>query len=208
MPNTTNYSFPTPADTDLVKNGADAIRDLGDAVDTAMNTALGTKKAGLVLLNTTSFSAVSSQSFNDVFSATYTNYKIVLNINTSSVLTNVFFRYRVSGADNSTGNYYYMFNGYSHTGGAVPFTATGATQHNLGQKDGGTAMNSELNIYNPFSSTVRSNISGSMTTGNTTVFYTGAWGGAFNSATSFTGFTLIGESGTLTGTVSIYGVNK
>ncbi len=37
MPNTTNYSFPTPADTDLVKNGADAIRDLGDAVDTAMN---------------------------------------------------------------------------------------------------------------------------------------------------------------------------
>ena len=38
---------------------------------------------GLVLLNTTSFSAVSSQSINDVFSATYTNYKIVLDTDAS-----------------------------------------------------------------------------------------------------------------------------
>ena len=34
MPNTTNYSFPTPADTDLVKDGASAIRSLGNAIDT------------------------------------------------------------------------------------------------------------------------------------------------------------------------------
>jgi hypothetical protein len=34
MPNTTYYNFPTPADTDLVKDGASAIRSLGNAVDT------------------------------------------------------------------------------------------------------------------------------------------------------------------------------
>jgi hypothetical protein len=31
-----NYSFPEPNDSDFVKNGADAMRDLGDAVDAAM----------------------------------------------------------------------------------------------------------------------------------------------------------------------------
>jgi hypothetical protein len=35
MPNTTNFNFPTPADTDLVKDGALAIRDLGNSIDTA-----------------------------------------------------------------------------------------------------------------------------------------------------------------------------
>jgi hypothetical protein len=34
MPNTTNYSWATPADTDLVKDGAAAIRTLGNSVDT------------------------------------------------------------------------------------------------------------------------------------------------------------------------------
>ncbi len=34
MPTTTNYSWTTPADTDLVKDGASAIRTLGSAIDT------------------------------------------------------------------------------------------------------------------------------------------------------------------------------
>jgi len=35
MPNTTNFNFPTPADTDLVKDGASAIRSLGNSIDSA-----------------------------------------------------------------------------------------------------------------------------------------------------------------------------
>lgn len=38
MPTTTNYSWPTPADTDLVKNGAGAIRSLATAIDTTTKT--------------------------------------------------------------------------------------------------------------------------------------------------------------------------
>jgi hypothetical protein len=41
MATTTNYSFPTPDDTDLVKDGAGAIRSLGTAVDTQMFTNAG-----------------------------------------------------------------------------------------------------------------------------------------------------------------------
>lgn len=36
MANTTNFNWPTPNDTDLVKDGASAIRSLGSAIDTSM----------------------------------------------------------------------------------------------------------------------------------------------------------------------------
>jgi hypothetical protein len=36
MTNTPNFNWPTPADTDLVKDGAAAIRNLGDGVDTSL----------------------------------------------------------------------------------------------------------------------------------------------------------------------------
>ena len=36
MPTTTNFGWTTPADTDLVKDGAAAIRTLGNGVDTSM----------------------------------------------------------------------------------------------------------------------------------------------------------------------------
>lgn len=36
MPSTSNYGWPTPADTALVRDGADAMRDLGDAIDTTV----------------------------------------------------------------------------------------------------------------------------------------------------------------------------
>ena len=77
---TTNYGFDIPQSTDLVKDGATAIATLGQDIDTAMNTALGTKKAGMVLLNTTSFSGVVSQSLNDIFTSTYANYLINFNL--------------------------------------------------------------------------------------------------------------------------------
>jgi hypothetical protein len=41
MPNTTNYNWATPADTDLVSQGAAAIRTLGTAIDTTVFTNAG-----------------------------------------------------------------------------------------------------------------------------------------------------------------------
>ena len=53
---------------------------------------------GLTLINTTSFSAVASQSINDVFSTTYDNYFIVANILPSTNLS-LQLRLRASGSD-------------------------------------------------------------------------------------------------------------
>jgi hypothetical protein len=157
---------------------------------------------------TVSFSAASPVSLNDVFSARYDNYRIVIALTDSSATTNVFFRFRVSGSDNSNASYNYMFDGYTQGGGSVPFTAAGATQLNLYQRtssDKTTA--SDLTCILPFA-TATTLLMGPTTAENTVNFYSGSWGGNFDTTTSFTGFTLIGESGTLTGTVSVYGINK
>jgi len=101
---TTNYGFDIPQSTDLVKDGATAIATLGQDIDTAMNTALGTKKAGMVLLNTTSFSAVASQSVNDVFTTSYDNYRILIAIDSTTATSQQVFqiKLRASGTDKST----------------------------------------------------------------------------------------------------------
>ena len=211
MPNTTNYSFPTPADTDLVKNGADAIRDLGDAVDTAMNTALGTNKAGMVLLNTTSFSGVSSQSVNDVFSATYDNYKIFLRLTLTGTTGATSLRFRVSGSDNSAANYASAYYGIS-------------AAYNVAEASGAAASTSLDIAYSDstqehtFAST---DISSPFLTQPTLVNGIGGWkhsadkfiilnmGGGLDNSTSYTGFTLLMPGGAnATGTVSVYGFNK
>jgi hypothetical protein len=102
MATTPNYGWPIPVATDYVKDGYANIADLGDAIDA---TVFGLPSAGISLINTTTLSAVSSQSFNDVFSATYNNYYIQMTLNGSTTSQDVNLRLRVSGADNSSANY-------------------------------------------------------------------------------------------------------
>jgi hypothetical protein len=198
MPNTTNYSFPTPADTDLVKNGADAIRDLGDAVDTAMNTALGTKKAGMVLLNTTSFSAVASQSLNNIFSANYTNYKIL--INTSYNVLNM--RLRVGGVDNTTASSY-----------ATTFVSVGSTALSNNRVTDtsfeimdNTGLGSvALEVFAPFTTEKTRIVSNAVNDSGTSRLYLGY--GFHNQTVSYDGITIFPDSSTLTGSIEVYGYN-
>jgi hypothetical protein len=77
MGTTTNNGWLTPESNRFVKDGWEAIKDLADAIDTTLGV-YAPSTSGLTLINTTSFSGVASQSVNDVFSATYDNYRINL----------------------------------------------------------------------------------------------------------------------------------
>ena len=204
---TTNYGFDIPQSTDLVKDGATAIATLGQDIDTAMNTALGTKKAGMVLLNTTSFSGVASQSINDVFSSTYDNYLINYKNLTNSTNSTITLKLRVSGTDTST-NY-----------GSQRIYAQGTTLS--ANRDGVGTDEVYLTDTDTTAQTIASfqTIVFSPNKAEATTFQVS--GGALlgqlyelfnygfqNSTTQFTGFTLIASSGTFGGTVSVYGYNK
>ena len=202
MPNTTNNNWPTPADTDLVKNGADAIRDLGNAIDTTLGV-YSPVTPGLVKINTTSFNGVSTQTFNDVFSTTYDNYKIVIK-GTNAGQVAASFRLRVSGTDASGANYTFQSIQADSTtvAGVKQSSVTSADFVNLAS----VMSNAETTLFSPFLAEETSYIS------NSAFNVSGArnyqFAGSHSLATSYTGITIIAASGTMTGTMSIYGFTK
>jgi hypothetical protein len=204
MSTTSAYGWNIPDNTDLVKDGALAIRTLGNAIDTSMNTALGTKKAGMVLLNTTSFSGVATQSINDVFSATYTNYRVLAFWTGSD--TGVGLRLRVSGTDNSSSNYKYA-GIYTNAGvGPTRLGNNGDTQFNIGiGGDNGSSW--VFDLINPFATDYTQIISNSVANFGTDVD-SRTVNGIMTVTTSYTGFTIIPGAGNITGSLSVFGYNK
>jgi hypothetical protein len=200
MATTTNYNFEIPDDTDLVKDGALAMRDLGQDVDTAMFTALAGQKAGMVLLNTTSFSAVASQSFNDVFSATYKKYKFIGNI-VEAGANSCFFRLRASGTDASGSNY--VRNNYLMGASAI-VAQSGTTTNVVLADDNPRNVFFDVDLYDPFG------------TVNTLILYNTGFSGSgarngtvlHNLTTSYDGFSVIAGISTISGEISVYGYNE
>ena len=207
---TTNYGWAIPTSTDLVKDGATAIATLGSAIDTSVNTALGTKKAGMVLLNTTSFSGVSSQAVTPVFSATYQNYLVALTLSGVSADGIVYMKLRSGATDNSTG-YSWAYAGF--TTGSVD-TTTGASGQTTGmllcsiETDLNKAYyTATVNLYRPFEATVTA--ATAMLSGSTSAAVPMSRLGAtwHTVESSFDGFNLIASAGNITGTVRTYGYN-
>ena len=199
---TPNYSWPIPDNTDLVKDGAEAIRDLGNAIDTTVG---GLSGAGLVHINTTDFSAVASQSINDVFSADYDNYKIMLiHTNVDDVALN--YRLRISGADNSTANYTrqrYGAAGTSFIGDRSASQTSGAIA-TVGAA-GNTGFAS-IDMFRPFLAETTYSVSN--TAQGTTNLSAFSFNNIHNVASSFTGFTIFPSSGNFSGSISVYGYRK
>jgi hypothetical protein len=206
------YSWPVPTSTDLVTNGATAIEALGDAIDASMNTALGTKKAGMVLVNETSFTGVASQSVNDVFSATYENYRIVFNMVSSNHTSQLGLRLRVAGIDNSSSEYDYAFVGHTPAGSSYSGAGNPTTSFNQILRftaSGSLNTAGHCDIFRPFetfktvitSQTVYPNSSNSPQIQN--------YGGQIRVDTSYDGFSIItnNASTTLTGKIVVYAYN-
>jgi hypothetical protein len=206
---TTHYGFDIPQSTDLVKDGATAIATLGQDIDTAMNTALGTKKSGLVLLNTTSFSAVSSFSFlANTFTSTYENYKVLIDfVPTNSAAFSL--RLRASGTDDTAAQYNNaFFNVRTNNTSGVSAANASATSATLESIVANFKNSVSMDIFSPQLAKYTSGVGvchmgisasdakmyfGGFQLSNTTVYDSMSW---------------IIASGTITGSYSVYGYNK
>ena len=210
MATTTNYGWTTPDDTSLVKDGASAIRSLGTAIDTSLNTALGTRKAGLVLLNTTSFSGVSSQSLSaNTFTSTYENYKLIFTFTALSASNQtITMKLRASGTDSSTG---YYFERVRNENGSI--TGTRFSNNDtffVGSYDSTSPSRNykEVNLYSPQLAVLTSyNSTGNYVSADASL-KTETMGGYHSSATAYDSISIIPSSGTMTGTVRVYGYNN
>lgn len=158
---------------------------------------------GLVHLHTENFSGASSVSVDSVFSSTYDAYRVVMKTQRNTSESSPTLRLRVSGID-ETGNFYFrhgVSNGsnntnYNQAGNAVGFFGIGRAGSN------GIGITS-LDIMNPFLTTGTSLVGQNIAAGTTTVFIE-HFGGFQDRSTSYDGFTLA-DSGTLTGTIRVYG---
>ena len=150
--------------------------------------------------------AVSSQSLNDVFSTTYDNYKLVIKL-TSTLDSRLDFRMRVSGADNSTSNYYKQSNISKDV--AVAGAESLAQDKFIGYGINTSITPIVLDVFSPFIAEATAFLGWNHKVETLASTHENNFSsGIHNVATSFTGISLIAASGTITGTVSVYGYNK
>lgn len=207
MPTTTNNGWPTPADTDLVKNGADAIRDLGNAIDTTLGV-YSPVTSGLVKINTTTFSGVSSFSLAaDTFTSTYDNYKIVVNLDTFTNQHTITGRMRLAGTDNSTSNYRFGLQIRDFSGNEDWTNSNGGTLWTFSRfLTTYTHYGFSVDVFNP----KRAVPTTYTTQGFAYVTVDGSISGSghLNLSTAFDSMSFIATAGTITGSYSVYGYNK
>jgi hypothetical protein len=161
--------------------------------------------AGLIHINTTTFSAVSSQSINDVFTSTYENYFLTYTgLKTTSGTHSL--RFRTSGTDDSTTNYFRALSGWeTSTSTAQNLISSSQSSLIFGSNLNNTQFGFAFNILRPQKSALTAlNISGwgSLTTGQAAGWF---GNGAFSANTVFDGISFIPSAGTITGEVRIYG---
>jgi|688.fasta_scaffold69984_4 hypothetical protein len=159
--------------------------------------------SGLVCVKAeTSFSAVSSFSFDDVFTSTYTNYLMTI-IYTSSTTANIDIKMRVGGVAASTN--YNRNRGYFQSTVAGSEQDTAQTQgrllvHSASGQGAGT-----IQIFQPFvaaATVITSQHSASAALYNEVANIT------HTTATAYDGMQFTPSSGTITGSYAIYGYSK
>jgi hypothetical protein len=191
MPTSTKMSIPYPSSTDLVKDGATNMGSMATQIDA---------KTGLVLISTTTFSAVASQSINTVFNTNYNYYKISFDCTLSATDIALNFRLRASGTDQSAS--YYGGRNVVNTAGGGGFSSTSnLTTFYLTQAD----TNKSFGTIE-FSAVSEPRWTYMAYQGNTSGYIGGA--GGLEATYTADGFTIYPASGTMTGTVSVYGYNK
>ena len=198
MPTTTNNGWTTPADTALVKDGASAIRTLGNNIDSTLGVYAS---PGLVKINTTTFSGVSTQQINSLFTTTYDNYLLQFTfLATSSANFNL--RISTGGTPVATG--YTQYNTLLTSAGSYSNFSSGTGKTELTPTSASTS-NAVLNlhIFDPFKTDVTSFV----WSGISSEYDRAAQGaGRLATSTSYDGIYFLG--GTFTGSVKTYGYNK
>jgi hypothetical protein len=156
----------------------------------------------LVKITSQSFTASTGVNVNNVFSATYLNYQVRVNW-TASANNDLLLRYRASGADNTSSNYY--MGGYFSNG--VNLNDSG-TRHFVGSNESGTPSSLILNFVDPFTSGTKTGLIGLHVGGRSGSYIYGgvSMQGGLNTAAGFDGFTIYPSTGNITGTLTVYGL--
>jgi hypothetical protein len=158
---------------------------------------------------TVTFSGASSVSINTVFSSTYENYLLLINLTTNSANDgDVYFRLRSVTTDATTA-YYWGRRGWTIAGAGTDGNGNNASAFTVMTQDASVTgySHTQLNVFSPFlSQKTKVGWLGSATTDAGGV-YGQFGGGVLDDSTSYNGFSIVNQNGTSTGKLSVYGYN-
>lgn len=168
----------------------------------------GTGTASVSANGEVTFTGVTSIALNNIFTTTYSKYRYVIDIPTSSTSSTLQFRFRSGTTDNSSN----IYNNYW----AMSLFDTGGFQSNNGTSTVGS-ITSMIALTNRFVAGT-GDIINPMKAVSSDLFYQGfgynssrsflvTAGTSFDGVATFDGINFICGAGTMTGTVKIYGYN-
>lgn len=153
-----------------------------------------------------SFTASTSISLNGIFTSTYDHYKVEIYTTASStaVLRVVL---RSAGTDSTAANYDYTL---LYANSATPGSATVAANAywTLNASISSTMMKHNLELTNPFLASPTTAFGRSVAYASAVAPLVGSFGGGHRLSTSYDGLTFTTSTGSLTGTIRVYGYNN
>ena len=196
---TPNYSWPVPVNTDYVKDGAEAIKDLGDAID---STVFGLPAGALALISSQTLTTSASFTFQNVFSATYDNYFVTWQgVSSPTSITNLNFDVANGGTRANTSQWARIQVTMD------PNIVTNAAENQTSIPTaalGNQSTSATFQIFKPFLAKTTDLLVNSYEKSNGE-FVLRMSNGNHAAATSYDGFYVAPASGTITGTFRIYG---
>ena len=163
---------------------------------------------GLTLITNQTFSSSSAVNVNDVFSSTYRNYKVIMEITSANPTpgsNGINMRMRVSGTDNSSANYFSDRVFGQNTSVASQGNTSAATSFAAVLEYETGTSNGVYDFIAPFE-TANTAITGLNQFRYASYYqHTTMLTGQLTVNTSYTGFSLIPASGTISGRVLVYG---
>lgn len=181
---------------------ADNIAGMKLVVPTSV--AVGSGSGSISTQGTVSFSGASSVSLNGCFSSTYDNYRVI--VIGSSTAGSTTFRFRTSGTDNSAASYQRQYLDATSTSVAGNRVTAQTSISSMELQQTANASVLVMDIHSPFLSQPTGLMN--MTNLMTTNIYVNLLSGAHTGNTSFDGFSIIQSSGTISGTINVYGYKK
>jgi len=161
---------------------------------------------GWTLINTTSFSAVSSQSITSVFNSTYDDYFVTIDF-TGSTALDLRMRLRTTSDDSGSTTYYEHSLLYGSDGGSLNYASGSAGYQRLTWNSGTYQAHVNFVLASPnLSSLTNSTGRYIYLSSGGTVVYDGFQGMSTTVTTQYTGFTIYPSTGTITGKVRVYGM--
>jgi hypothetical protein len=228
MATTTNFGWETPDDTDLVKDGALAMRTLGNGIDTSFvdlkggttgqilsktsNTDLdftwttASSTGGLTLITNQAFTTVSSYSLPaNTFTTTYNNYEIILDVTAFSASNTFTARLRSGSTDLTSSQYLYQ--DLTATSTTVAASQTTTTSFQIGDPNSNTNYQMKMTLYKP-----KLAVKKWYMLENFQYTQAGVWkitkaAGRIDDSGTYDSMSFIPSTGTMTGRVYVYGYN-